>query len=90
LTLWFVASIIDHAGKNYADFVLWLQNPIVMILMVVLVSALFHHAALGLQVVIEDYIHTSAKFAAVIALRIGCFAFAAAGILSVLKIALTP
>ena len=89
LTLWLVASIIAHTGSDQAAFVAWLRTPTVMILMVLLVIALFHHTALGLQVVIEDYVHTGAKFGAIIAVRLGCFALAVAGILSIMKIALT-
>jgi hypothetical protein len=42
---------------------------------------------LGLQVVIEDYVHSGVKFAALIAMRLGCFAVAAAGIAAALRIA---
>jgi succinate dehydrogenase / fumarate reductase membrane anchor subunit len=55
--------------------------------MILLLVALFHHTALGLQVVIEDYIHSGARFAAVVAVRLGCFALAATGIMATLQIA---
>jgi succinate dehydrogenase / fumarate reductase membrane anchor subunit len=55
--------------------------------MILLLIALFHHTALGLQVVIEDYIHSGAKFAAVIAVRLGCFSLAIAGFVATLRIA---
>ncbi len=87
LTLWFVASIIAHTGSDYATLIAWLRTPVAIILMVLLLIALFHHTALGLQVVIEDYVHSGAKFAAVIAVRLGCFAFATAGIMATLRIA---
>ena len=87
LTLWFVASIIAHAGSNYATFIAWLRTPLASILMILLLIALFYHTALGLQVVIEDYVHSGAKFAALITVRLGCFAFAAAGIVAALRIA---
>ena len=72
LTLWFVASIIAHTGSDYATFIVWLRTPLAAILMILLLIALFYHTALGLQVVIEDYVHSGAKFAAVIAVRLGC------------------
>ena len=87
LTLWFAASIIVHTGSDYTTFVSWLRAPLVATLMILLLIALFHHTALGLQVVIEDYIHSGAKFAAVIAVRLGCFALAAAGFVATLRIA---
>jgi succinate dehydrogenase / fumarate reductase membrane anchor subunit len=87
LTLWFVASIIAHTGSDYATFIVWLKMPLTAILVILLLIALFYHTALGLQVVIEDYVHSGAKFAAVIAVRLGCFALAIAGALATLRIA---
>jgi len=87
LTLWFVASIIAHSGSDYATFIAWLRAPLTTVLMVLLLIALFHHTALGLQVVIEDYVHSGVKFAAVIGVRLGCFAFAVAGVFATLRIA---
>ncbi len=86
LTLWFVASLIAHTGSDYATFIAWLRAPSATVLMILLLIALFHHAALGLQVVIEDYVHSGAKFAAVMTVRLGCFALAAAGIVATLRI----
>jgi succinate dehydrogenase / fumarate reductase membrane anchor subunit len=49
---------------------------------------LFYHSALGLQVVIEDYLHSNAKFVAVIGIRLSCCGLAVAGIIGTLRIAL--
>ncbi len=87
LTLWFVASIIAHTGSDYVTFIAWLRMPLVSILMVLLLIALFYHTTLGLQVVIEDYVHSEAKFGALIAVRLGCVALAVAGILATMRIA---
>lgn len=87
LTLWFVASIISHTGSDYVSFVTWLQTPAAMVLIILLLIFLFRHTALGLQVVIEDYVHSGVKFAAVIAVRLCCFALAVTGIIAVLEIA---
>jgi succinate dehydrogenase / fumarate reductase membrane anchor subunit len=69
------------------DFVAWLREFPTTILMIFLLIAMFQHIALGLQVVIEDYVHSSLKFAAVVAVRLGCFAIATVGILAILHIA---
>ena len=83
-----MASIIAHTGSNYVDFVMWLRTPTIMILMILLVIALFYHAALGLEVVIDDYVHSGVKFGAVIAVRLVSSGLAVAGIVSILEIAL--
>jgi succinate dehydrogenase / fumarate reductase membrane anchor subunit len=56
-------------------------------LMILLLVALFRHTALGLQVVIEDYVHSAAKYAWVMSARLGCFALATAGVVATLRIA---
>jgi len=85
-TLWFVASIIAHTGSDHAALVGWLRTPFASVAMAILLIALFYHTALGLQVVIEDYVHSGFKFAAVIAMRLACFAMATAGIMATLRI----
>jgi succinate dehydrogenase / fumarate reductase membrane anchor subunit len=88
LTLWFVVSLIALTGSDYNAFVAWLKAPFVAILMVLLLIALFHHMALGLQVVVEDYVHSElAKIPAVVAIRLVCVALAVAGIFATLRIA---
>ena len=87
LTVWFVASLIAHTGGDYASLLAWLRKPLATLLMVLLITALFYHTALGLQVVIEDYVHSGMKISALLAMRLVCFALAAAGVLATLQIA---
>jgi len=87
LTLWFAASIIAHAYSDYITFIAWMRTPLAATLLILLLMALFHHAALGLQVVIEDYVHSRLRFALVITVRVGCFALATAGVVAILHIA---
>lgn len=87
LTVWFLASIIAHAGSDYAVFISWLRTPFAAGGMIVLLIALFHHTALGLQVVIEDYVHSGAIFAAVIVIQLCCYGLAVVGIIATLRIA---
>jgi succinate dehydrogenase / fumarate reductase membrane anchor subunit len=89
LSLWFVASMIAHAESDYPTFIAWLRTPFVSSGMILLLVALFHHTALGLQVVIEDYVHSGARFAAVIAVQLCCYGLAVAGIIATLRIALS-
>ena len=87
LTVWFAASIIVHMGSNYATFIDWLKTPAATTLMVLLLTALFYHTALGLQVVIEDYVHSGSKVQALLGVRFSCVALAVAGILATLHVA---
>jgi succinate dehydrogenase / fumarate reductase membrane anchor subunit len=88
LALWFVASVIALSGSDHVTLIEWLASPLAAILMLLLIGATFYHASLGLQVVIEDYIHgEGAKFAALVLNKLICFALAVAGIFAVLKIA---
>jgi succinate dehydrogenase / fumarate reductase, membrane anchor subunit len=86
LTLWFAASIIAQTGSDYATFIVWQRTPLAATLMILLLIALFCHAALGLQVVVEDYVHSGVKFAVVIGVRLGCGALATAGVVAILRI----
>lgn len=88
LTLWFVAATIAHRTSDYAIVIAWLKTPFATSMMVLLLIALFHHTALGLQVIIEDYVHSAAKIPALIAVRLACFGAAAVGILAVVRVAL--
>jgi succinate dehydrogenase / fumarate reductase membrane anchor subunit len=89
LTLWFVAALVALAGRGHAAVVAWFASPLAAILTILLLIALFQHIALGLQVVIEDYVHaTRSKFAALLVMRLGCAALAVAGVFAVIRIAL--
>jgi succinate dehydrogenase / fumarate reductase membrane anchor subunit len=58
LSLWFVFSIVTLAGVDHAGYKIWLNSPGSVLLMALFVGALFYHMQLGLQVVMEDYIHS--------------------------------
>ena len=58
--------------------------------MIVTLLLTFHHTAMGLQVVIEDYIHAEAqKLIALLAIKGVCALLAVASVVSLLKLALT-
>jgi succinate dehydrogenase / fumarate reductase, membrane anchor subunit len=89
LGLWFVASLLAHLGGSYEQTIAWLGSPLPAILMIVLIAATFYHAALGMQVVVEDYVHRQwVKLGALILLRLACLLLAVAGVFAVLRVAL--
>lgn len=87
LTVWLVASLTFGAGRDHAAVIAWLSAPLTAILMVSLLITTFHHLALGLKVVIEDYVHSGTKPALLIATQSVCVALCATGILAVTAIA---
>ena len=89
LSIWFVASLIFLTGADHATVTAWLGSPVVAVLMVLLIVALFHHAQLGLQVVIEDYVHTEwLKLGLVVLGKLAAFTLAAFSVFAVLRMAL--
>ena len=58
LTIWFAFSIASLATADAPAITAWMQSPLRATLMLSLLLAGFWHMKLGLQVVIEDYIHT--------------------------------
>lgn len=89
LLLWLVWALAGGAATDYASLTGWLKTPINSILMILLLIAAFHHAALGLQVITEDYIHSRAKFAVIAFVQIACIAGGTVGIAATLLIAIT-
>lgn len=89
LVFWFAVSLVAMAGASHGEVVAWLSGPVAAVAMILLLAAGFHHLQLGLQVVIEDYVHAeAARFALVIAVKLGSVVAALAGIYAVLKISL--
>ena len=57
LSIWLVFSLISLVGVDRDGFKVWLDSPGSFVLMILFLIALFYHMQLGLQVVIEDYLH---------------------------------
>lgn len=88
LALWFVVMVIALAGSDRAALVAWMHNPMAAVLTILLIVATFYHAALGLQVVIEDYVHAEGlKLATLMVMRLLCMLFVLRGVIAVLKLA---
>ena len=88
LALWFVIAVVAHTGADHAGMRAWLGSPVTFGLMALLLGATFYHAALGLQVVIEDYVHGEGlKIATLLAVKLGCLVLALTAIVALLVIA---
>ena len=87
ITVWFVISVIGMAGASYAEFSAWLANPLVAGLFLILIAATFYHAVLGLQVVVEDYLHNEGvKIATLLAVKAAAVLLGLTAALSVLRL----
>ena len=57
LGVWFAVSVLGLIGAPHGAVTAWMQSPMVVVMLVLLLVATFHHAAMGMQTVYEDYIH---------------------------------
>ena len=88
LTVWFVVSILMLAGTDRGAVADWLGNPLTAGLLVMLIVVTFQHGLLGLQVVIEDYVHNVAwKIGLIVFVKLAALLFGGIGIVSVLLLA---
>ncbi len=87
ITVWFVVSVIGMAGASYEEFSAWLANPLVAGLFLILIAATFYHAVLGLQVVVEDYLHNEGmKIATLLVIKAAAVLLGLTAALSVLRL----
>lgn len=89
LGVWFLLAATGLAGQGYADSRAFLAQPLNAVLTAAFVLALYHHAQLGLQVIIEDYVHARwAEVALVVGVRFAAVLAAIASLLAIVRIAL--
>ena len=89
LTVWFVASVVLLIGSDYDRFTAWLGAPLPAILMILLIVTTFHHTQLGLQVIIEDYVHNGAlRLASIVLVKFAAILLGLGSVFAVLRIAL--
>ena len=87
LGLWFVVAMLRLPGFEQAVVVAFISAPLNTILMALLCAALAYHSYLGVQVVLEDYVHAPGlKVVSLVASRFAHIFVAVASIYAVLKI----
>ena len=88
LAFWFVIQAVSMTNAPRVEWLDWFSSPFNATAMVLLAVSGFWHAKLGVQVVIEDYLHSEAlKVAAMTALTLVSFALATASVVSILMLA---
>lgn len=88
LTIWFVWSVARYAGAPYAEVIGFFHNPFNAAAMLLFVLAGLYHMVLGLQVVVEDYIHReTTRLGLLILINFAAFAAGVTAVIAVLRLA---
>ena len=87
--LFFGISMALLPNHTYGTVTDWIGQPVAATMMALMVITTFWHARLGLQVLIEDYLHESGtRFGAVLALNLASFAGTVFGLFCIARLAL--
>jgi succinate dehydrogenase / fumarate reductase, membrane anchor subunit len=87
LVVWFAISLIMMSGADYAVVRAWIGSPVVMVLLTLTIVIGLHHGQLGMQEVVEDYVHSEGmKLALIVLLRFIAVFFGLAAIVAILRI----
>lgn len=90
LVPWFLISMLGAVRGGYDGALAWIADPLNAILIVLAVGAALYHMRLGMQEIVEDYIHKKrTKFALLILNTFICVALFAAAAYAVLKVAIS-
>ncbi len=87
LMLWFIFSLLRLPSLGYDSTIAWLSSPWAAVPMALLVVNVFWHFRLGLQVVIEDYVHGGMRILTLGLLHAWTFGMGAFALFSIFKIA---
>lgn len=89
LVLWFGFSAASLPDASYASINAWMSSAFNVTMLIAFIVMGFYHGALGVQVILEDYVSTQwARIASIIAVQVLSFFFAAMGVFAVLKLSL--
>jgi succinate dehydrogenase / fumarate reductase membrane anchor subunit len=89
LSVWLGVSLLLLPSFDFASIHEWIARPVPATAMALFIIANVWHARLGLQVVIEDYVHENGtKFASIVALNLATFAAGAFGLFCIIRLAL--
>ena len=85
LSLWLICAALHLNGADRAGVVEFFSSPVHTVFAVLLISIVYYHSSLGLQVVIDDYVHNKPKrFFTLFLAKTVCLMAALSGVLAVL------
>ena len=88
LGCWFIVSMLSLPALDHATLVAWMSGTWTTLLLLLFVLTSTRHSQLGVQVVIEDYVHhEGAKLAWILVVKFAAWALAAAAVIAVLRVA---
>jgi succinate dehydrogenase / fumarate reductase membrane anchor subunit len=88
LSIWFAVSLLTLPSLDHATLHAWMSQSSTALLLIVFVVVAAWHSKLGVQVVVEDYVHgAGARTLTLVSLTFVHVLIAAAGVFSVLKVA---
>lgn len=89
LIVWLIVSLLRLPALDHGALVRWLESPLAAVPLALTIVNLAWHFRLGLQVVIEDYVHGGSRLIALAALHLWTFGAAGVALFALLKIAFT-
>ncbi len=88
LSVWFLISLLTRGALDYESVSQWMDHPVNATLLVLLVITVAYHSALGVQVVLEDYVsNKGAKLVSLIANQFVHLTLGAIGVFAILRVA---
>ena len=89
MTVWLLWTGVALAGADYATATAMMSSPINAGMAILFAGTVFYHTLLGLQVVIEDYVHIAAlEFTLLLLVRFACLVGFLISALAALKLVL--
>ncbi|MBD07699.1 MAG: succinate dehydrogenase, hydrophobic membrane anchor protein [Gammaproteobacteria bacterium] len=89
LGLWFSVALGAMDQLDYSSVVEFVRHPVNSILLILTLITMTYHSQLGVQVVVEDYVHSSSlKIITIVAVSFAHILVAVTGVFAILKVAL--
>jgi succinate dehydrogenase / fumarate reductase membrane anchor subunit len=87
LTIWFTVSLLSLPALDHVTVIAWMAQSWTALLLILLVLVGTWHSQLGVQVVVEDYVHGGMRTLTLVVVTFAHVLVAVAGVFAVLKVA---